>query len=86
MKLYVPEDSFIPLVGICVTLAIAFLICFKISNLYFEAIQKKEQRKWKKFKKDTRCVLIGIDKSGFFSNKYIWKTKDGIIVKNKHKN
>ena len=82
MKLYVPEDSFIPLVGICVTLAIGFLICFKISNLYFEAIQKKEQRKWKKFKKDARCVLIGIDKS----NKYIWKTKDGIIVKNKHKN
>lgn len=50
-------------------------------SICFGDKQEERWKKWKKFKKDEECVLIG-DETGFWGKKYIWKTKDGIIIKN----
>ena len=67
-----------------VIVAIVFLVFGYICKVLDE--KERKQERWKKFKKDNNCVLIEIDETGFFGKKYTWKTKDGVIITNKHKN
>lgn len=84
--MYVPENSFSTIIPVSFAIAIIWLFTTYICKVFDDRKWKQERERWKKFKKDSNCVLIGIDESGFLGKKYIWKTKDGIIITNKHKN
>lgn len=84
--MYVPDDSFSTVISASVTIAIIWLFTAYICKSIDDRKWKQERERWKKFKKETNCVLIGIDESGFLGKKYIWKTKDGVIITNRHKN
>lgn len=52
--------------------------CFPVKT------EEEKRKEWKKFKRDQECVLIGIDETGFWGKKYIWKTKNGITITNNY--
>lgn len=73
-------------INAALALAIFWIIGTFISARYDKARQEKERKRWKKYKTNNKCIFIGIDESGFWGKKYIWKTKDGNIITNNHKN
>ena len=83
--MHIPQGSLGSALSAGVALATVWLIVTYISSVFNERKLKQEQQRWKKFRRDTNCVLIGIEETRFRGKKYIWKTKDGIIVINKHK-
>lgn len=68
--------------GTALVLAAIVIWIQYVTSMFERANEEQEKRKWRRFKDTNKCELIGIDETGWRGKKYIWKTKDGVIIKN----